>query len=329
MGYLDYPGLQRYHGKVQEEIDELKDDLRQKTGLSEEAKVALLDCFEHVAWIDEHGQAYYDTLYDALYPDTGLARIEAIFTQGSAVIYPSTPLNDLKAYLTVTGYYNDGTSGRVIDYALSGTLTVGTSTITVVKDGKTTTFNVVVTQAYWDYEWDASSETLPTNMTADDYDFTTESGALFAKVPNLNFDYIGNCRIQIKMLGFHVVISTGVIDYINSNPQIQIVENDSETNKKGVKFICNYDGAGQSGRGGIGVNGVNSTLDVDTSQYHLIDLTNNNGVYTLAVDGISMPVTQNTNTTTYMSHTGIVSGVDPAGSTYFGAYIKSIKFKRL
>ena len=27
MGYLDYPGLQRYHGKVQEEIDELKDDL--------------------------------------------------------------------------------------------------------------------------------------------------------------------------------------------------------------------------------------------------------------------------------------------------------------
>lgn len=27
MGYLDYPGLQRYHGKVQEEIDELRDDL--------------------------------------------------------------------------------------------------------------------------------------------------------------------------------------------------------------------------------------------------------------------------------------------------------------
>lgn len=27
MAYLDYPGLQRYHGKVQEEIDELKDDL--------------------------------------------------------------------------------------------------------------------------------------------------------------------------------------------------------------------------------------------------------------------------------------------------------------
>ena len=26
MGYLDYPGLQRYHGKVQDEIDELKDD---------------------------------------------------------------------------------------------------------------------------------------------------------------------------------------------------------------------------------------------------------------------------------------------------------------
>lgn len=32
MGYLDYPGLQRYHGKVQEEIDELKDDLDESVG---------------------------------------------------------------------------------------------------------------------------------------------------------------------------------------------------------------------------------------------------------------------------------------------------------
>lgn len=31
MGYLDYPGLQRYHGKVQDEIDGLKDDLSEIT----------------------------------------------------------------------------------------------------------------------------------------------------------------------------------------------------------------------------------------------------------------------------------------------------------
>ena len=36
-------------------------------GLSETAKAALLACFEHVAWIDEHGQNYYDALESALY----------------------------------------------------------------------------------------------------------------------------------------------------------------------------------------------------------------------------------------------------------------------
>ena len=33
MGYLDYPGLQRYHGKVQDEINELKDDLTDLDGV--------------------------------------------------------------------------------------------------------------------------------------------------------------------------------------------------------------------------------------------------------------------------------------------------------
>lgn len=42
------------------------------SGLSEEAKVALLACFEHVAWIDDHGQDYYDALYSALYNSSGL-----------------------------------------------------------------------------------------------------------------------------------------------------------------------------------------------------------------------------------------------------------------
>ena len=35
--------------------------------LSSEAKVALLNCFTHVAWTDEHGQGYYDALCEALY----------------------------------------------------------------------------------------------------------------------------------------------------------------------------------------------------------------------------------------------------------------------
>lgn len=120
-------------------------DALQSAGLSEDAKVALLACFQHVAWIDEHGQDYYNALESALYPETGLVRIEATFTQGSAVVTEGDDVNTLKAYLVVTGYYNDGTSKTETYYSLSGTLTAGTSIITVSKEGKTTTFNVTVT----------------------------------------------------------------------------------------------------------------------------------------------------------------------------------------
>ena len=38
-------------------------------GLSGNAKAALLNCFAHVAWVDGHGQDYYDALYEALYQE--------------------------------------------------------------------------------------------------------------------------------------------------------------------------------------------------------------------------------------------------------------------
>lgn len=128
------------------DFEQLEEEIQNIDPLSEDAKAALLNCFRHVGWIDEHGQTYYDTLYDALYPDTGLVRIEAVFTQGDLIVYPSTPLKNLKAYLVVTGYYTDGTEKRIKDYALSGDLTVGTSTITVTSERKTTTFTVTVSE---------------------------------------------------------------------------------------------------------------------------------------------------------------------------------------
>lgn len=133
-------------GRIDGEVSELNERLEQLEPISEDIKTTLLACFRKVAWIDTHGQDYYDNLYNALYPDTGLVRITAVFTQGSVVIYPDTPINDLKAYLTVTGYYRDGTSKNISDYSLSGTLTTGTSVITVSKEGKTATFNVTVAQ---------------------------------------------------------------------------------------------------------------------------------------------------------------------------------------
>ena len=73
-----------------------------------------------------------------------LTSIAATYNQGSTVIYPSTSLDSLKANLTVVANYSDSTTATITDYVLSGTLSVGTSSVTVTYNGKTTTFNVTV-----------------------------------------------------------------------------------------------------------------------------------------------------------------------------------------
>ena len=132
-----------------EEVNDVKQDL-QNAGLSEQAKLALLACFEKVAWINEYGQDYYDALESALFPTAVLQSISAVYTQ-SGDVYTYTSLDDLKDDLIVTGHYDDGSTSNIPSsyYTLSGTLTVGTSTITVNYASKTTTFDVTVTEKYY------------------------------------------------------------------------------------------------------------------------------------------------------------------------------------
>lgn len=138
-------GASGFEQQIVDAVNDWLDDHPPATGgMSEAVKQALLDCFEHVAWIDADGQDYYDALYAALYPPVDVLSISAVFTQGSAVIYETDSLDTLKQYLTVTATYDDSSTGVVTNYTLSGTLTVGTSTITVMYSGKTTTFNVTV-----------------------------------------------------------------------------------------------------------------------------------------------------------------------------------------
>lgn len=111
-------------------------------GLTEAAKVALLDCFQHVAWIDEHGQTYYNALESALYADS-YPNITAQFNSGLNVIYTDDTLDSLKQYLTVKYYETEESTGTVIasaNYSLSGSLAEGMSTIFVSYSGLTTSF---------------------------------------------------------------------------------------------------------------------------------------------------------------------------------------------
>lgn len=108
-------------------------------------KQALLNLLSHVAYTDEHGQDYYDELEAELFRTADLVSISAVFNQGQNVIYDTDSLDTLRQYLVVTATYDDSSTGTVTGYTLSGTLTVGTSTVTVSYGGKTATFDVTVT----------------------------------------------------------------------------------------------------------------------------------------------------------------------------------------
>lgn len=128
-------------GDVEEALDGLA--RMQAEIISQEIKDALVNAFNHVAWDGVNGQDYIDALELAM--RSKLISISAVFNQGSAVIYDTDDLDTLRQYLTVTALYSDTTIRTVTGYTLSGTLTDGTSTITVSYGGKTATFDVVVT----------------------------------------------------------------------------------------------------------------------------------------------------------------------------------------
>lgn len=129
-----------------------------------------------------------------------LQSITAVFNQGSAVIYTDSSLNDLKPYLTVTARYSDDTTQTVTGYALSGTLTEGTSTITASYSGKTTTFIVEnVIDFYNIWEWGSTN--------TDHSKLTRTPTAAFEKVidgEKLGIRYADNMLPDNLLRGFAV-----------------------------------------------------------------------------------------------------------------------------
>jgi hypothetical protein len=81
-------------------------------------------------------------------PDVGIVILTGITAEytGTDPIYSDTPLDDLKAYLTVIATYNNGNMRTVSDnqYTLEGYLAVGTVDITVRYQDKEATFMVTV-----------------------------------------------------------------------------------------------------------------------------------------------------------------------------------------
>ena len=170
--------------KTGDEIADLKSQIS-GGGLTADIKQALMNCFNYVAWKDNNPNAsqYVSALQNALYPPANLTSISAVFTQGANVIYDTDSLDTLKQYLVVTAHYSDSTTEVVNDYVLTGTLTEGTSTITVTYGGKTTTFTVTVTEAPLTalYSWDLTSsltDSVDGVVATTNGTFTSETGVV-------------------------------------------------------------------------------------------------------------------------------------------------------
>ena len=117
-------------------------------GMPAALRLALLQIAQKVAYIDDQGAQYYQDLYDALQPSVVLVSISAEYTQ-SGTIYTDDTLAEIETNgtLVVTAHYSD-TSTEVIPstgYTLSGSLTAGTSEITVTYEDQTATFEATVT----------------------------------------------------------------------------------------------------------------------------------------------------------------------------------------
>ena len=131
--------------------------------LSPDVKSALLQIAEKVAYVDEHGEDYYEAL-DAALNAKALLQITAVYTQ-SGTVYDTDSLDSLKADLVVTAYYDDGTTADVTSAAvLSGTLEVGTSTITATYQEMTATFDVTVSAETFIYKLES-----PVTFTGSNY----------------------------------------------------------------------------------------------------------------------------------------------------------------
>jgi len=166
------------------DIDGLKADLGALSQgvMSDAAKDALIDCIEHIAlWTDGQRDTYVEALRDALYPRTDLVSISAAYDSSNAV-YTVDDISVVKSGLTVTATYSDSTTEVLEDgaYTLSGTLSEGTSTVTVYYNGKTATVDVTVTGMRTAALTDVSTSKGITGLTCTNGTFARTSAVVFS-----------------------------------------------------------------------------------------------------------------------------------------------------
>ena len=148
--------------------------------------------------------------------------ISAVYTQ-SGTVYNTTSLDSLKEDLVVTATWSDSNVTTVDpeDYTLSGTLTVGTSTVTVSYGGQTTTFTVTVTEAPL-YPIPNSTSTGVLISNGNEFNLTSSNGmatyfALY-KHSRGSINVINNANTQFTIpAGAEVKMKVTVTNYTSNS----------------------------------------------------------------------------------------------------------------
>ena len=77
---------------------------------------------------------------------SAISSMSVVYAPGDAVVYPDTTFDELKRSIVVSVKYTDGTEKIVTDYAITGTMTVGDSVLTISYKNFTKTITVRVSE---------------------------------------------------------------------------------------------------------------------------------------------------------------------------------------
>lgn len=210
-GEYPSPG-QTWQEEIEAELTNVKadlNDLKNKgAGLTESQKELIIAIMRAGVYSSDQS-TNIDTL-EELFTSTAVS-ITAVFDSQGNTIYSDDSLDTLKQYLTVVATFEDGTTGRITNYALSGSLTVGTATITVSYQEVLTTFTVSVSQAVVRY---TITNTL-TNVSNSNPAVTIPEGNTYTAVLSTSLESYAVSDVTI-MMGGNNITSTAYDDSDNS-----------------------------------------------------------------------------------------------------------------
>ena len=211
-----------------------------------------------------------------------LSSISATANQTDSV-YNVDTLSSIKQYITVTATYTDNSTGIVpsSDYTLSGALSVGTSTLTVTYQSKTTTVDITVTNISTltlDSVATGTKSYRDIFITGNLLPFGDFEASLSLSTSWKNWD--GNSNRKYKINAGTPVQSTDEANspttslkcYGGSNPY-QINYQDSTVHPTGIYAMCISGNVTSHSSGGVGIRGIYLQTGVNAGMLEIANAT--------------------------------------------------------